>query len=150
MTLLAAMSPYIHSFVYELVNMVSIMQNIRKVRGMKLDMKEMIQRINRNNTWQMAELMSQCNQDNLHEILCLIIVDKVQKLEIDNHDQDDAITFIKWIRKINRDRGFKESLFIGLAAMLPMHMHLCFDDTAKLKVIIETYNQYRPNPIINQ
>ena len=86
MTLLAAMSPYILSFVYELVNMVSMMQNIRKIRGMKLDMKEMIQRINRNNTWQMAELMSQCNQDNLHEILCLIIVDEVQKLEIDNHD----------------------------------------------------------------
>ena len=42
MTLLAAMSPYILSFVYELVNMVSMMQNIRKIRGMKLDMKEMI------------------------------------------------------------------------------------------------------------
>ena len=72
------MDPYLDDFVSELTLAVSKMEESRLISGRDMDVKELISGINRNKTWQIAELLNQCNQDSLHEILCLVLVYKVK------------------------------------------------------------------------
>ena len=72
------MDPYLDDFVSELTLAVSKMEESRLISGRDMDVKELISGINRNKTWKIAELLNQCNQDSLHEILCLVLVYKVK------------------------------------------------------------------------
>ena len=141
--LLAAMDPYLEDFVSELTQAVSKMEDSRQISGRDMDVKELISGINRNKTWQIAELLNQCNQDSLHEILCLVLVYKVKQLQKAPSNIVHASHFIMWIQKMNSHKRFKKSVFLALAAMIPTHIHNCFY-SANLKEIVAQYKEFRP------
>ena len=75
--------------------------------------------------------------------LVLILVDSCQKLEAPGPKQKRARGVVSWLKHQLRDRSNKHTLFLALAAMLPVHMGLLFN-SERMEECINEYNKFRP------
>lgn len=110
---------------------------------MTVDVKELLMEVDRDVTCKVAAQMEIANLQDLHLALVLILVDSCQKLEALGPEQKRARGVVSWMKHQLRSRSNKHTLFLALAAMLPVHMRLLFNEE-RMEEAIDEYNKFRP------
>ena len=109
------------SFQYEFRRVVSYIDEIQAVKGMGLDVKELLKYVDHRKTIEVEKILKDKNIECLHLMLCIMLVDNCLCSEVASKNQEMAIEIIKSFREYLKNKNSKKVFFLALAGILPLH-----------------------------